>query len=230
MSDFFRAAGLVKTYRDASRRIEVLKGADLEMSQGEFLVVLGKSGVGKSTLLHILGALDTPDDGEVIFKGESLGSYSSLRRSALRNRHFGFVFQFYHLLAELTALENVMLPGLIAAGRGITRRMLREKAFSIMSGLGVSERAAHRPAKLSGGERQRVAIARALVNEPEILFCDEPTGNLDPETSRQVQGVLWKVGRSRNQTMVIVTHDASMAREADRVVRIEGGKIVPGDA
>jgi lipoprotein-releasing system ATP-binding protein len=219
------AEGLRKNYVVGSTEIQVLRGLDLTLSEGESVAVVGASGVGKSTLLHLLGLLDTPDEGTVHHRGEDLFRLSPRQRAERRNLAFGFIFQFYHLIPELSALDNTLLPSLMGWGRAEPDR--RDRARSILTELGLEERLRHRPSQLSGGERQRVAIARALMNDPDVLLCDEPTGNLDPETSVGVQDALWGVHESRGQAILLVTHDGNLARRADRVVRMKEGRLVP---
>jgi lipoprotein-releasing system ATP-binding protein len=211
-----------------SEEIHVLRGVELTLSRGEVVAVVGASGVGKSTLLNVLGLLDTPDRGTVTCDGEDLFSLAPAERADRRNRVFGFIFQFYHLIPELSALENVMLPSMMRRSLLEWRRSkaeLRGRALEILEELGLGKRLAHRPSQLSGGERQRVAIARALVNDPDVLLCDEPTGNLDPETSVGVAEALWKLNRSMGQAMLLVTHDERMASRADRVTRMVEGRL-----
>jgi lipoprotein-releasing system ATP-binding protein len=222
------ARGLVKTYTDGERKIEVLRGAELHVRRGEALAVTGRSGSGKSTLLHLLGLIDSPTEGAIMLDGENVALAPPEKRARIRNRKFGFIFQSYHLVAELTALENVMLPAMMVGmfeWFGV-RAKRRERAESLLKEVGLSERLRHRPSKLSGGEQQRVAIARALVNEPEVLFCDEPTGNLDEVTSESIHSLLRRLNGELGVTQVIVTHDKELASQADRVVRIERGRIV----
>jgi lipoprotein-releasing system ATP-binding protein len=223
-----RATGIRKTFRMGDSGIEVLKGVDLTVRTGEFLAIEGRSGSGKSTLLHLLGALDTPDQGDIEYEGNSLAGLSPAARSRLRNTHFGFVFQFYHLLPELNVLENTMLAPMIEFSWfsfKSRKAALRQRAVELLTQLGLEHRLKHRPAHLSGGERQRVAIARALMNRPRVLFADEPTGNLDVETGRQIMDVLEKLHREENQTLVMVTHDRTLAREADRILVLTNGKL-----
>jgi len=221
------ARGVEKQYRDGPRRIDVLTGVDLAVRRGEALAVLGKSGAGKSTLLHVLGLIDTPTGGNVLFEGRDVAAADAAGQAALRNKSFGFVFQAYHLIPELTALENILLPAMMSGIRAWfeQRGAAAERARVLMKEVGLEERIDHRPKALSGGEQQRVAIARALINEPAVLFCDEPTGNLDEATSRSVNDLLLQLRRERGLTQVIVTHDRDLASQADRAVRIERGRI-----
>ncbi len=214
---------LQKTYRLGNVDVPVLKGASINIKDGEWVAVLGSSGSGKSTLLHLLGDLDRPDEnkGSVHYKGEDLKSFSHGRRNAYRNRDVGFVFQFYHLLPELTVLENATLPGFVAwqGSRQVTGDgMERLEAF------GLGHRLNHRPRELSGGERQRVAIARALINRPSVLLADEPTGNLDEQTGEQILDLL-AAEHQRGLAIVMVTHDHSIADRADRVVELHQGVL-----
>ncbi len=230
MSDVaLSARGLTKSYRIGGAMLPVLKGVDLEVREGEILAILGASGSGKSTLLHVMGWLDRADEGEIHYEGRDRASLSSAERAALRNRVMGFVFQFYHLLPELTALENVLMPAMILHRTFAWRRAKADavaRARDLLSLVGLSAREGHRPGQLSGGERQRVAIARALQNRPRFLLCDEPTGNLDGRTAADVRRLLWDLNRSDGQTLVVVTHDMSLASEAHRCVRLEDGRIV----
>jgi lipoprotein-releasing system ATP-binding protein len=223
--------GLEKSYRVGGGRLDVLRGVDLDIAEGEILAILGKSGCGKSTLLHVLGWLDKPDRGRILLRGRDRSTIGIAERARLRNQVMGFVFQFYHLLPELSALENVLMPALIRHGplawprhRGAERARARE----LLELVGLSERAKHRPRQLSGGERQRVAIARALQNRPGFLFCDEPTGNLDGKTADDVRRLLWGLNEEQGQTMVVVTHDAKLASQAHRVVHLVDGRIETG--
>ncbi len=223
------ARGIEKSYRMGSSVIEVLKGLDLDIAEGEVVAVVGASGIGKSTLLHILGLLDRPDAGTVHSRGINLFSLSQRERAGWRNEAFGFIFQFYHLVPELTAWENVVLPVMIGNGtlqwRG-RKHEARARAREILIELGLGARLKHRPPQLSGGERQRVAIARAMVNAPDLLLCDEPTGNLDPETSSGVSEALWRMNGLQNQAMLLVTHDERLASRADRILRMVDGRLV----
>jgi lipoprotein-releasing system ATP-binding protein len=228
ISTILGCSGLRKTFRMGDSGVEVLKRVDLSVNAGEFLAIEGRSGSGKSTLLHLMGALDSPDAGTIQYRGRDIAQMNSNERSELRNAHFGFVFQFYHLLPELNVLENTMLAPMIEHGWMAFRskkKELREKTESLLDRLGMSHRLKHLPKHLSGGERQRVAIARALMNEPDVLFADEPTGNLDAETGRQIMGVIEKLHRERKQTIIMVTHDRSLARQADRVLVLREGRL-----
>ncbi len=217
-----------KAYRMGPSKLRVLRGAGLSAERGEFLVIMGSSGSGKSTLLHILGALDTPDMGSVEFAGRNIFDMPTSAREAYRNREVGFVFQFYHLLPELTVLENVLLPKLVTHSLlswGVNRSNARRAATEILDRVGLLQRVKHRPAELSGGERQRVAIARALINAPSLLLADEPTGNLDASMGADILDLLTQVNKD-GQTVVMVTHDPNVASRAHRVVRLRDGEIV----
>ena len=223
-----QARGIEKTYKVGGSKLEVLRGVDLEVREGEILAILGTSGCGKSTLLHMLGLLDTPDVGQIVFDGRDRATLSDRERARLRNRVMGFVFQFYHLLPELSAFENVLMPAMIQHGPGAWRKEKKaavDRANALLALVGLTPRSRHRPRQLSGGERQRVAIARALQNQPRFLFCDEPTGNLDGSTADDVRRLLWGLNETRNQTMVIVTHDAKLAAQAHRIVHLVHGRI-----
>jgi lipoprotein-releasing system ATP-binding protein len=215
--------GLVKTFRHNGIQVEVLTGVDLDIHQGETLAVVGASGVGKSTLLHILGTLERPSAGKVQWEGADVFALDDRSLAAFRNRKVGFVFQFHHLLAEFNALENVMMPGLIAR---LPQPVAREQAEAILIRVGLKERLTHRVSTLSGGEQQRVAVARALMLEPEVLLADEPTGNLDPKSGARVQELILELNRERGLTSVIVTHNLAMARVLDRQITLLDGKTV----
>ena len=208
-------------YRDGTRELVILEDISLEIPEGEIVAISGPSGVGKSTLLHIMGTLDTPTSGELFLRGESLATMSAAKVNRIRNRHIGFVFQFYHLLPEFTALENVMMPAL---NKGAHKRHCLERASELLEQVGLTDRRSHKPGQLSGGEQQRVAIARALFNEPELLLCDEPTGNLDENTGREIMELLWKLNQDKHVSFVVVTHDESMAQQADRWIALHEGK------
>ncbi len=223
------ARGLTKRYQMGAEEVLVLNKAALEVPAGKWICVLGASGSGKSTLLHLLGALDNPDEGQVIFEGRNIFEMAMGRRDQFRNRHVGFVFQFYHLLPELNVLENTMLAGMIctsALGWMGRRGALKQRAMMLLEKLGLGGRLKHKPSQLSGGERQRVAIARALINEPRILLADEPTGNLDRKTGEKILDMLAAL-HQEGQTIVMVTHDLSIARRADITYELDGGKLQP---
>ena len=227
MSKILSARKLFKTYRLGAARIEVLKGVDLAVEAGQFVAVVGASGSGKSTLLHLLGALDRPDSGQVFFENRPVEGFSAARLNRFRNRSVGFVFQFYHLLDELTVLENTLVPAMAATGVVgwlRTRGAQTARARALLGKLGLADRLRHKPYQLSGGERQRVAIARALMNAPPLLLADEPTGNLDSETGRGILEALEALNRD-GQTIVMVTHDERIAGRAHRVVRLVDGVI-----
>ncbi|MDI6758780.1 MAG: ABC transporter ATP-binding protein [Candidatus Omnitrophota bacterium] len=217
------AKNVSKSYGNRLSGLEVLKGIDLNIKEGEFLVIQGPSGAGKSTLLHILGALDNPTSGEVFFKGASLYSLSEGERASFRNKSIGFVFQFFHLLPELNALENVLLPCLLMSWR--ERKKASYCARALLERLGLSNRIRHLPSELSGGEQQRLALARALINKPLVLLCDEPTGNLDSENGRKILGLLRELNLSERVSMVLVTHDPDIAFGASRVVHLRDGML-----
>ena len=226
-----QARGVTKHYNLGGSRLDVLRGVDLDLHEGEILAVLGKSGCGKSTLLHVLGWLEEADGGSIAFEGADRATVAPKARAKLRNEVMGFVFQFYHLLPELSALENVLTPAMIRHSRaswGKHKAAERARAEALLERVGLKERMKHRPRHLSGGERQRVAIARALQNEPRFLFCDEPTGNLDGKTAEDIRDLLWGLHADKRQTMVIVTHDARLAEQADRVVHIVDGLVHEG--
>jgi lipoprotein-releasing system ATP-binding protein len=225
-----QATGIHRAFRMGDSTVQVLRGVDLSVRQGEFIAIEGRSGSGKSTLLHILGALDSCDSGVVLFGGRDLAKLPQSERALIRNRDFGFVFQFYHLLPELNVLENTMLAAMVKHGWlsfRASKKQLVERAEHVLAEFGLSHRLKHRPNQLSGGERQRVAIARALMNEPTVLFADEPTGNLDNQTGRQIMSVLESLHRDRRQTIVMVTHDRSLASRCDRALLLQDGVLVP---
>ena len=206
----------------------VLRGLSMSVRQGEFLAVVGQSGSGKSTLLHLLGVLDAPDKGQIRFEAERIDNLPSARRDALRNRQFGMIFQFYHLLPELTTLENVLAPLMIAHGTWSYLRHRREHqahAVQLLETVGLGHRLKHRPRELSGGEMQRAAIARALIAQPRLLLADEPTGNLDQETGKEIIKILRALNQQQNLTIVMVTHDQAIAAQADRIIRLAAGRI-----
>ncbi|MDP1852764.1 MAG: ABC transporter ATP-binding protein [Candidatus Omnitrophota bacterium] len=215
---------LHKIYNHKFSRLEVLKGINLTIKKSEVLGVVGPSGAGKSTLLHLLGGLDNPTSGRVFIDGVDIYKLSGDALAALRNKRIGFVFQFYHLFPEFTALENVLLPGVVNGASD--KKVAKKRAEGLLEILGLSRRLNHKPSELSGGEQQRVAIARALVNEPEILFCDEPTGNLDSETGKQILVILLGLQKEKKMTQVLVTHNEEIARSCDRVIHLRDGQII----
>ena len=224
------ATNLHKSYRRDKVVVPVLRGLDLEVHAGEFLSVIGVSGSGKSTLLHLLGTLDKPDDGSIHLDGRRIDDLPSADRDGLRNHTFGFIFQFYHLLPELSAFENVLIPAMIdqsVLGWLGTRRMLKKRAHAIMERVGLSHRLKHKPRELSGGEMQRAAIARALIGRPRILLADEPTGNLDETTGGEIVQLLRSLNRDEGLTIVMVTHNLDLVAVSDRMVRIASGRIEP---
>jgi lipoprotein-releasing system ATP-binding protein len=223
MSVILTARSISKSYRDTQKRVDVLKGIDLEVEDGESLAIVGPSGAGKSTLLHVLGGLDKPDCGEVILSGASVYRLNDRDRARLRNRDVGFVFQFYHLFPELSALENVLFPMLVMTGGSRQTRDAMARARIALEQVGLADRLEHKPHQLSGGEQQRVAIARAMINEPRVLLCDEPTGNLDSRTGEAIIETLMTLNQSRARTIVMVTHDEAIARRCSRVVHIKDG-------
>jgi lipoprotein-releasing system ATP-binding protein len=223
-----RAVGIVKSYRKDRVNIPVLRGVDLHARPGEFLAIIGQSGSGKSTLLHILGTLDAPDAGEIHFGGRRIDNLPIGQRDRVRNHQIGMIFQFYHLLPELTALENVLSPVMIGTSAWRYWRRRREhvaRAKELLTIVGLDHRLRHRPNELSGGEMQRAAIARALISQPQILLADEPTGNLDRTTGLEILALLRELNREQRLTVVMVTHDLAIAEQADRVVRLVEGRV-----
>lgn len=222
------AIAIDKAYRKGQHRVPVLRGVDVSIGRGEFLSIVGQSGSGKSTLLHLLGLLDTPDMGEVRLEGQRIDDLPQTTRDELRNRIFGFVFQFYHLLPELTLLENVITPLLIRCSPleyWRQRKNFHNQALEVLEKIGLTHRLHHRPSELSGGEMQRAAIARALIGKPEVLLADEPTGNLDARTGQEIIDLLSELNEREKLTIIMVTHDDSIARQAERIVRLSEGRI-----
>lgn len=218
-----QAKNVWKTYRSGSLRVEALRGIDMEITKGEMVAIMGPSGCGKTTLLNCLSGLDTIDEGDIYIRGDNLRDLSDRQRTLFRARHMGFVFQDFNLLPMLSAVENVELPLLIG---GVTARKARKQALALLERVGLTERARHRPAELSGGQRQRVTIARALVNDPALIWADEPTGNLDSETAEEIMGLLCWLNREHGQTFVLVTHAPEIGQKANRIVRMRDGTIV----
>jgi lipoprotein-releasing system ATP-binding protein len=216
---------VTKTYRISKRTLEVLCGVDIEIARGEFLALRGASGAGKSTLLHLIGGLDSPNSGEIIFEGKNIAQFSEGDLTHFRNRSVGFIFQSYHLLPELNALENVCLPARIAR---LPAAEAEKRGSELLELVGLKERMDHKPYELSGGEQQRVAIARALIAEPELILADEPTGNLDSHTGAEIIELLKGLCVKRHATLVIATHDAKVATSAQRVMELVDGRIAGG--
>lgn len=227
MTELLVAEKLVKSYHDGERELKVLRGASVTVSAGEAVAVIGMSGSGKSTLLHLLGGLDVPDEGTIFFDGKPLNGHSVAQLSEWRNRSIGYVFQFHHLLPEFSAIENVMMPALIA---GRKRDEVETAASDMLSRLGLGDRLRHRPSRLSGGEQQRVALCRALVNQPRLLMADEPTGNLDLKTGEAVIELMWSNTVAQGRGLMIVTHEPLIAARANRILRLAGGTLHPVDA
>ena len=215
--------GIVRTFVQGETRLEVLRGASLSLAAGEIVALVGPSGAGKSTLLHIAGLLERPDGGEARIGGVASGGLSDAQRTRLRRERLGFVYQFHHLLPEFSALENVMLPQMIA---GVARREARPRARELIAAVGLEARAKHRPARLSGGEQQRVAIARAMANRPSVLLADEPTGNLDQTTAMAVFDLLIGIVRETGMAALVATHNHDLAARMDRTIALEGGRVV----
>ena len=218
-----KSADVLKEYKTGVMPITVLKKVDIEVRNGDFITIVGSSGAGKSTLLHILGALDRPTKGTVTYKEQNLYKLSDSQRALIRNKDFGFVFQFYHLMPEFTALENIMMPGLISRKE---THILKKDALNLLDGVGLSERAKHFPNQLSGGEQQRVAIARSLFNRPKILFADEPTGNLDESSSVVVIELLQTLQKELNFALIMVTHNTELSQLGTKKLRIKNGKLI----
>jgi lipoprotein-releasing system ATP-binding protein len=219
-----KAEGIWKEYRNGkSVVLQVLKGADMEIREGEFVVIVGPSGSGKSTLLHILGGLDTPTDGSVRIDGKDIFQFSEENLAEFRNKKLGFVFQFHHLLPEFTALENVCMPALI---QGETMERSKARASGILKNVGLEGRMLHKPNELSGGEQQRVAVARALMNRPQLILADEPSGNLDKENGLRLHDLLADLSANEGHTFVVATHNPDLAKRADRILKMTDGKLV----
>jgi lipoprotein-releasing system ATP-binding protein len=221
LKELIRVEQLFKSYGNGGKRVEVLKGVDLTFSQGEKAAIVGASGIGKTTLLHILGTLDRPSTGKVFYEGKDIFTLNETDLSVFRNREIGFVFQFHHLLPEFSALENTMMPCLI---RGTPEKEAESRAETILTLVGLKERLSHKPGELSGGEQQRVAVARALVLEPKVLLADEPTGNLDTKTGESVFDLLQELNRIKGVTLIVVTHNLKLAEKLSRQIQLIDGK------
>ena len=222
MNNLIRTVDLHKSYYDGAKELPVLNGIDIEIEKGEILAIIGASGVGKSTLLHLIGGLDRPIQGKVFYENQDIFNFNDRELDRFRNLGVGFVFQFHHLLPEFTAIENVALGALIA---GKNSRDARADAGKLLDYVGLSERLEHHPSELSGGERQRVALARALINRPKVVLADEPTGNLDRKTSAAVLDLLWDLNDRFDQTFIIVTHNQALAQRADRLIHLVDGRV-----
>lgn len=220
MSKVIECRKLTKTYYDAGRELRILKGVDLTIHEGEIMAITGPSGAGKSTLLHLIGTLDRPTSGEILFRDKALSKLSRRAVDQIRNKEVGFVFQFYHLLPEFTALENVMMPSVC---KGARRSACRPRAVELLTKVGLEDRMTHKPGQLSGGEQQRVAIARALFNNPSVILADEPTGNLDEHTGVELMDLLWQLNDTDHITLVIVSHDEQLAARAHRWIYLHEG-------
>jgi predicted ABC-type transport system involved in lysophospholipase L1 biosynthesis ATPase subunit len=221
-----KASGLCKAYRLKPHYLEILCGAAITVRKGEKVAIVGRSGAGKSTLLHVLGALDSPDSGSIEIDGVDLGSLSGREKAAIRARQIGFVFQSYNLLHEMDIVENVMLPAMASTDAAVKGQKYRDRAVDLLEKAGVGDRLSHMPLELSGGEQQRVAIARALMNEPRLVLADEPTGNLDDITGRNVLDMLFSLADESGASLVIVTHNEKLADACDRKLRLENGVLV----
>jgi lipoprotein-releasing system ATP-binding protein len=220
--------GLHKSYRKGKLEVPVLKGVDIEIMAGDFTTIVGQSGSGKSTLLHLLATLDAPDSGEICYDDRRIDDLPAKQREAIRNQEFGLIFQFYHLLPELTTLENVLVPRMVQDGffRYLAnKRRYKQEAKDLLEMVGLGHRLTHKPSELSGGEMQRTAIARSLISDPRVLLADEPTGNLDEENGAEVMEALQELRKRKNLTIVMVTHDPELAKSSDHVIHLVGGKV-----
>lgn len=222
-NSILKLSNLSRVYKDRNKNLKIIDGLDLEVERGDFVAVLGKSGSGKSTFLNLVGMLDEADDGTIVIDSKDVSVLSEVERDSLRNKFLGFVFQFHYLLPEFTALENVMLPALVEANAD--RKAVRKRAMELLEAVELGERSEHKPKELSGGEKQRVAIARALMNSPKILLADEPTGNLDQETSEVIHRILRDINEKYKQTIVVVTHSQELAAVCKRRLYLKKGKL-----
>ncbi len=223
-----KATNIKKHYEIGKRTLPILRGIDIEIRESEILGIVGSSGAGKSTLLHVLGLIDAPSEGELLIQGRSIQEMSGKEKSRLRNRSIGFVFQFYHLIPELSALQNVLLPQMIGTSMWnwfSIAAAQKQRATELLTRFGLGERLTHKPTELSGGEKQRVAIARALLPNPQVMLCDEPTGNLDSKTGTEILDILVAVQRETKMSLVLVTHDEKVAARCQRVIRLADGKL-----
>jgi lipoprotein-releasing system ATP-binding protein len=220
------AKNIHKVYKNGKKELRVLKGIDIQIEKGRFVAIVGPSGAGKSTLLHILGGLDKPTEGRVFLEEQDIYELSDSAISEMRNKRIGFVFQFYHLLSEFTVLENVWMPSLIFRTTNHEQRKTKAEALTLLGEVGLTERAQHFPNQLSGGEAQRTAIARGLINEPDVLLCDEPTGNLDSATGNDIISLIKKINLERQMTVIMVTHNVELAKSADKVFHLRDGILV----
>lgn len=220
MSNVLELKNITRIYKQSDSSLTVLSNLNLTVKKGEVVALVGQSGSGKTTLLQIAGLLDNPTSGEVRISGEDLSRANDKKRTLMRQKNIGFIYQFHHLLPEFSALENVVLPQMIA---GVSRAKAEERAGELLAGLGLAERLTHRPARLSGGEQQRVAIARALANSPQIILADEPTGNLDPKTADSVFAIFMELAKRTGQSALVATHNIELAKRMDRIVHLEGG-------
>ncbi len=224
MAELINAQGLHKTFVEGEKEIVVLEALDMVIQEGERVAIVGESGVGKSTLLHILGTLDRPGSGQIHYMGKNLSVLGDDELSHFRNREIGFIFQFHYILPDFSALENIMLPALI---RGWTWEKSRENAMRLLEEVGLRDRATHRPGKLSGGEQQRVAVARSLILEPKIIMADEPTGDLDPHTAEEIEKLLFRLNEKRGIALVVATHNWQFARQFERTMELRAGQLFP---
>lgn len=218
-----RLENINKSYKEKTEKLDIIRGLNLDVEKGEFLSILGKSGSGKSTLLNLIGMLDIPDEGKIYYNGNEVKTFKEKERDRMRNKVLGFIFQFHYLLPEFNAVENVMLPAFIRNNE--SKSEIEKRAKALLAEMELGERFLHKPSELSGGEKQRVAIARALINSPSILLADEPTGNLDEETSSTIHNILKRINKTMNQTIIVVTHSNELAAIADKKLYLKKGKI-----